>query len=152
MMLYNGHEQKGQFLEVVELQETMWFKLQFFHPKFFRTSVVCSAVDSRLFLDAIQNWINLVKQCSLGLLSFMRCSFCLSVPLFYSSFAEIVSFHSSRWKCKHFPVEFCSSLGQGLFTSTYVGEIIFAIIIAIVGLVLFALLIGNMQVSPPVLY
>ncbi|XP_021289139.1 protein CNGC15b-like isoform X1 [Herrania umbratica] len=38
-----------------------------------------------------------------------------------------------------------SSLGQGLFTSTYVGEIIFAIIIAIVGLVLFALLIGNMQ-------
>ncbi|CAI9094939.1 OLC1v1030776C1 [Oldenlandia corymbosa var. corymbosa] len=38
-----------------------------------------------------------------------------------------------------------SSLGQNLFTSTYVGEIDFAIAIAIVGLVLFALLIGNMQ-------
>lgn len=40
-----------------------------------------------------------------------------------------------------------SSLGQNLFTSTYVGEINFAIIIAILGLVLFGLLIGNMQVS-----
>ncbi|KAJ7981013.1 cyclic nucleotide-gated channel 15 [Quillaja saponaria] len=38
-----------------------------------------------------------------------------------------------------------SSLGQDLSTSTYVGEIIFAIIVAILGLVLFALLIGNMQ-------
>ena len=42
----------------------------------------------------------------------------------------------------------CSSLGQNLSTSTFVGEITFAIIIATVGLVLFALLIGNMQVSP----
>lgn len=41
----------------------------------------------------------------------------------------------------------CSSLGQALSTSTYVGEIIFAVIIAILGLVLFGLLIGNMQVS-----
>ncbi|KAK8488324.1 hypothetical protein V6N12_046659 [Hibiscus sabdariffa] len=38
-----------------------------------------------------------------------------------------------------------SSLGQGLSTGTNVGDIIFAIIIAILGLVLFALLIGNMQ-------
>ncbi|KAL5998616.1 putative cyclic nucleotide-gated ion channel 15 [Asimina triloba] len=38
-----------------------------------------------------------------------------------------------------------SCLGQNLSTSTYVGEIGFAIIIAILGLVLFALLIGNMQ-------
>lgn len=40
-----------------------------------------------------------------------------------------------------------SSLGQNFDTSTYVGEIIFAIIVATLGLVLFALLIGNMQVS-----
>ncbi|TYK14285.1 putative cyclic nucleotide-gated ion channel 15 isoform X1 [Cucumis melo var. makuwa] len=38
-----------------------------------------------------------------------------------------------------------SSLGQNLATSTFVGEIIFAIIVATLGLVLFALLIGNMQ-------
>lgn len=38
-----------------------------------------------------------------------------------------------------------SSLGQNLKTSTYVWEICFAVFIAISGLVLFSLLIGNMQ-------
>ncbi|KAI3764363.1 hypothetical protein L2E82_14370 [Cichorium intybus] len=38
-----------------------------------------------------------------------------------------------------------SSLGQGLKASTFYGEILFADFIAIIGLVLFALLIGNMQ-------
>ncbi|KAJ0111501.1 hypothetical protein Patl1_00597 [Pistacia atlantica] len=38
-----------------------------------------------------------------------------------------------------------SSLGQNLKTSTYVAEIFFAFFISISGLVLFALLIGNMQ-------
>ncbi|KAL0373804.1 UNVERIFIED_CONTAM: putative cyclic nucleotide-gated ion channel 10 [Sesamum radiatum] len=38
-----------------------------------------------------------------------------------------------------------SSLGQNLKTSTFVGEILFAVSISIVGLVLFSLLIGNMQ-------
>ncbi|GAY45703.1 hypothetical protein CUMW_091360 [Citrus unshiu] len=39
----------------------------------------------------------------------------------------------------------CPSLGQNLKTSTFVGEVFFAIFISISGLVLFALLIGNMQ-------
>ncbi|CAJ1944842.1 unnamed protein product [Sphenostylis stenocarpa] len=39
-----------------------------------------------------------------------------------------------------------STLGQGLQTSTYPGEVIFSIALAIFGLILFALLIGNMQV------
>lgn len=46
----------------------------------------------------------------------------------------------------------CSSLGQNFSTSTYVGEISFAIVIATLGLVLFALLIGNMQVSSTLTY
>ncbi|KAJ6400718.1 hypothetical protein OIU84_016202 [Salix udensis] len=37
------------------------------------------------------------------------------------------------------------SFGQNLKTSTFIGEILFAIFISIAGLVLFALLIGNMQ-------
>lgn len=41
----------------------------------------------------------------------------------------------------------CSSLGQNLKTSTYVWESAFAVFISISGLVLFALLIGNMQVN-----
>eukprot|EP01018_Ginkgo_biloba_P000760 Gb_31623 [translate_table: standard] len=38
-----------------------------------------------------------------------------------------------------------STLGQGLETSKYVGEVVFSITLAILGLILFALLIGNMQ-------
>lgn len=38
-------------------------------------------------------------------------------------------------------------MGQNLLTGTRVAEINFAVIIAVLGLVLFALLIGNMQVS-----
>ncbi|KAK7257697.1 hypothetical protein RIF29_31859 [Crotalaria pallida] len=38
-----------------------------------------------------------------------------------------------------------SSLGQELLTSTFVGEIMFAIVVGTLGLVLFGLLIGNMQ-------
>jgi hypothetical protein len=39
-----------------------------------------------------------------------------------------------------------SCLGQNLATSLFIGEITFAIVIGVLGLVLFALLIGNMQV------
>jgi len=45
-----------------------------------------------------------------------------------------------------FPFCIFSSYGQSLTTSTFVGETAFAILIAILGLVLFAHLIGNMQV------
>ncbi|KAE8721895.1 putative cyclic nucleotide-gated ion channel 14 [Hibiscus syriacus] len=54
-------------------------------------------------------------------------------------------FFKKYFYCLWWGLRNLSSLGQGLFTSTSVGEIIFVIIIAILGLVLFALLIGNMQ-------
>ncbi|GKB48957.1 CNGC15b-like protein [Tanacetum coccineum] len=54
-------------------------------------------------------------------------------------------FFNKYFYCLWFGLKNLSSLGQNFATSTYVGEIIFAIIIATVGLVLFALLIGNMQ-------
>ncbi|KAK9124242.1 hypothetical protein Sjap_013844 [Stephania japonica] len=54
-------------------------------------------------------------------------------------------FFNKYFYCLWWGLRNLSSLGQNLMTSTYVGEISFAIIIAIVGLVLFALLIGNMQ-------
>ncbi|XP_010253719.1 PREDICTED: protein CNGC15b isoform X2 [Nelumbo nucifera] len=55
------------------------------------------------------------------------------------------TFLSKYFYCLWWGLRNLSSLGQSLSTSTYVGEISFAIIIAILGLVLFALLIGNMQ-------
>ncbi|KAJ6819200.1 putative cyclic nucleotide-gated ion channel 5 isoform X2 [Iris pallida] len=47
--------------------------------------------------------------------------------------------------CLWFGLQNLSTLGQGLMTSLYPGEVIFSISLAILGLILFALLIGNMQ-------
>ncbi|KAF3454981.1 hypothetical protein FNV43_RR05429 [Rhamnella rubrinervis] len=54
-------------------------------------------------------------------------------------------FFNRYFYCLWWGLRNLSSLGQNLSTSTYVGEITFAIIVATLGLVLFALLIGNMQ-------
>ncbi|WCJ30112.1 cyclic nucleotide gated channel 5 [Euphorbia peplus] len=47
--------------------------------------------------------------------------------------------------CLWWGLQNLSTLGQGLQTSTYPAEVIFSIGLAILGLILFALLIGNMQ-------
>ncbi|KAK7255103.1 hypothetical protein RIF29_28506 [Crotalaria pallida] len=47
--------------------------------------------------------------------------------------------------CLWWGLQNLSTLGQGLLTSTYPGEVLFSIVIAIMGLILFAMLIGNMQ-------
>lgn len=47
--------------------------------------------------------------------------------------------------CLWWGLQNLSSYGQSLTTSTFIGETLFAILIAILGLVLFAHLIGNMQ-------
>ncbi|CAK9142533.1 unnamed protein product [Ilex paraguariensis] len=54
-------------------------------------------------------------------------------------------FFNKYFYCLWWGLRSLSSVGQDLATSTYYGENSFAIIIAIVGLVLFALLIGNLQ-------
>ncbi|KAL8502445.1 hypothetical protein ACS0TY_021547 [Phlomoides rotata] len=62
--------------------------------------------------------------------------------------SEIVStrkFLSKYCYCLWWGLQNLSTLGQGLQTSTYPGESIFSIALAILGLILFALLIGNMQ-------
>ncbi|KAL3824637.1 hypothetical protein ACJIZ3_020666 [Penstemon smallii] len=62
--------------------------------------------------------------------------------------SEIVSskrFLSKYCYCLWWGLQNLSTLGQGLQTSTYPGESLFSIALAIFGLILFALLIGNMQ-------
>nr|TKR97268.1 cyclic nucleotide-gated ion channel 5 family protein [Populus alba] len=54
-------------------------------------------------------------------------------------------FVSKYCYCLWWGLQNLSTLGQGLQTSTYPGEVIFSIALAIFGLILFALLIGNMQ-------
>ncbi|XP_068651689.1 cyclic nucleotide-gated ion channel 17-like [Aristolochia californica] len=54
-------------------------------------------------------------------------------------------FHKKYFYCLWWGLQNLSSYGQTLETSTFIGETLFAILIAILGLVLFAHLIGNMQ-------
>ncbi|KAL2534798.1 putative cyclic nucleotide-gated ion channel 17 [Abeliophyllum distichum] len=55
------------------------------------------------------------------------------------------SFLHKYFYCLWWGLQNLSSYGQNLSTSTFIGETSFAILIAILGLVLFAHLIGNMQ-------
>ncbi|MBA0728520.1 hypothetical protein Golax_001413 [Gossypium laxum] len=62
-----------------------------------------------------------------------------------SGIASSTKFFSKYCYCLWWGLQNLSTLGQGLETSTYPGEVIFSIALAIFGLILFALLIGNMQ-------
>ncbi|XP_077238246.1 cyclic nucleotide-gated ion channel 17-like [Tasmannia lanceolata] len=75
-----------------------------------------------------------------------------SISFNYGIFANALTNNvvSSRFLEKYFyclwwGLQNLSSYGQTLTTSTFIGETLFAILIAILGLVLFAHLIGNMQ-------
>ncbi|KAF3965901.1 hypothetical protein CMV_009952 [Castanea mollissima] len=56
-------------------------------------------------------------------------------------------FFNKYYFCLWWGLRNLSSLRQNLVTSAYIGEISFAFVVVILGLVLFALLIGNMQVG-----
>ncbi|KAF8413316.1 hypothetical protein HHK36_001294 [Tetracentron sinense] len=62
-----------------------------------------------------------------------------------SGVVETSDFPKKLFYCFWWGLRNLSSLGQDLKTSTYVFEICFAVFISISGLVIFALLIGNMQ-------
>ncbi|KAF5726966.1 Cyclic nucleotide gated channel 8 [Tripterygium wilfordii] len=74
-------------------------------------------------------------------------------PFNYGIYTQAISsgivssriFFSKFCYCLWWGLQNLSTLGQGLQTSTYPGEILFSIALAIFGLILFALLIGNMQ-------
>ncbi|KAK1560580.1 hypothetical protein Q3G72_028279 [Acer saccharum] len=73
-------------------------------------------------------------------------NFGIFIDVLQSGVAEKRDFPKKFFYCFWWGLRNLSSLGQNLKTSTYVWEIVFAIAISIGGLVLFALLIGNMQV------
>ncbi|KAK1559412.1 hypothetical protein Q3G72_014202 [Acer saccharum] len=72
-------------------------------------------------------------------------NFGIFIDALQSGVAEKRDFPKKFFYCFWWGLRNLSSLGQNLKTSTYVWEIVFAIAISIGGLVLFALLIGNMQ-------
>ncbi|KAK7262008.1 hypothetical protein RIF29_28336 [Crotalaria pallida] len=62
-----------------------------------------------------------------------------------SNIVASINFFPKFCYCLWWGLQNLSTVGQGLQTSTYPGEVLFSIVIAILGLVLFALLIGKMQ-------
>lgn len=94
-----------------------------------------------------KNWANVTD-------AFKRCTadddspFKFKYGIFESAVQKNVissSFLHKYFYCLWWGLQQLSSYGQNLSTSTFIGETSFAILIAIVGLVLFAHLIGNMQ-------
>ncbi|XP_076937603.1 cyclic nucleotide-gated ion channel 17-like [Bidens hawaiensis] len=108
--------------------------------KFCKSSFLdCSTVNH----SDRQNWANVTT-------AFKECTADGSFK--YGIFESAVQKNviSSRFLHKYFyclwwGLQQLSSYGQNLSTTTFIGETTFAILIAIVGLVLFAHLIGNMQ-------
>ncbi|KAL5796026.1 hypothetical protein ACOSQ2_000846 [Xanthoceras sorbifolium] len=72
-------------------------------------------------------------------------NFGIFIDALQSGVVEQRDFPQKFFYCFWWGLRNLSSLGQNLKTSTFVGEIVFALLISIGGLVLFALLIGNMQ-------
>ncbi|XP_048132662.1 cyclic nucleotide-gated ion channel 1 isoform X2 [Rhodamnia argentea] len=72
-------------------------------------------------------------------------NFGIFIDALQSGVVESKDFPKKLSYCFWWGLRNLSSLGQNLKTSTYEGEIVFAVSIAIAGLVLFSLLIGNMQ-------
>ncbi|GMP47875.1 hypothetical protein CsSME_00015435 [Camellia sinensis var. sinensis] len=83
---------------------------------------------------------------------FKKCDPKINTTLNYGIFENAVtknvvssSFIEKYFYCLWWGLQNLSSYGQSLSTTTFIGETCFAILIAILGLVLFAHLIGNMQ-------
>ncbi|GLT27769.1 hypothetical protein SLA2020_027420 [Shorea laevis] len=72
-------------------------------------------------------------------------NFGIFIDALQSGIVETSGFPTKFFYCFWWGLRNLGSLGQNLKTSTFVGEILFAVVISIAGLVLFALLIGNMQ-------
>ncbi|XVF80224.1 hypothetical protein PTKIN_Ptkin15bG0054000 [Pterospermum kingtungense] len=72
-------------------------------------------------------------------------NFGIFIDALESGVVETRDFPEKFFYCFWWGLRNLSSLGQNLKTSTYIWEIFFAISISIAGLVLFSLLIGNMQ-------
>ncbi|KAF8028424.1 hypothetical protein BT93_E1130 [Corymbia citriodora subsp. variegata] len=72
-------------------------------------------------------------------------NFGIYIDALRSGVVESKDFPKKLFYCSWWGFRNLSSLGQNLITSTFEGEIIFAFSIAIAGLVLYSLLIGNVQ-------
>lgn len=128
------------YLLAVERQDTCWRFASKNDSTFRREFLDCSSLDNSFERNS---WNSSTAK-----------SLCENSDFFnYGIYADalahsIVStkkFVIKYFYCLWWGLRNLSTLGQGLATSSYVGEVVFSISIAIIGLTLFARLIGNMQ-------
>ncbi|XP_057520056.1 putative cyclic nucleotide-gated ion channel 8 isoform X2 [Amaranthus tricolor] len=101
-------------------------------------------------IDTYETWRNISveiigKMCSVEDIGPTSFNFGIYTQAISSNIVQSQTFFTKFCYCLWWGLQNLSTLGQGLQTSTYPGEIIFSICLAISGLILFALLIGNMQ-------
>ncbi|KAF3323082.1 putative cyclic nucleotide-gated ion channel 5 [Carex littledalei] len=101
------------------------------------------------YLPGYNEWANaerddLIKNCSV-VEDNTEFNFGIYESALDSGVVSSVKFLPKFFFCLWWGLQNLSTLGQGLQTSIYTVEVIFSISLAILGLILFALLIGNMQ-------
>lgn len=133
------------YLLAVERNDTCWRKACINSKKCNINYLYCGNRHMKGYSD----WRS-VREAILGI----KCSVDEDHPPFnYGIYTQAISsgvvtsrgFFSKFCYCLWWGLQNLSTLGQGLQTSTYPGEVLFSIALAIFGLILFALLIGNMQ-------
>ncbi|RWR93269.1 cyclic nucleotide-gated ion channel 1 [Cinnamomum micranthum f. kanehirae] len=87
----------------------------------------------------------LVNRCPIDQANETAFNFGIYLDALQNEIVQSRDFPQKFFYCFWWGLQNLSSLGQNLKTSTFVGEILFAVFISICGLVLFSLLIGNMQ-------
>ncbi|KAI3927266.1 hypothetical protein MKW92_006796 [Papaver armeniacum] len=136
-MLFSHMFGASWYLLSIERQDSCWRKACGDNQTC-NLSLYCGA-DSTM-----ANPINVTARCVLNDTSPFF-DFGIYLDALTSGVVESSDFPSKLFYCLWWGLRSLSSLGQNLKTSTFVGEILFAISISIFGLVLFSLLIGNMQ-------
>ncbi|CAM8941932.1 unnamed protein product [Rhodiola kirilowii] len=129
------------YLFSIERKDTCW-------KKACSTQSGCEAENLYCFRDSAPN-LFLDAACPLvennGTMNSDFFDFGIFLDALQSGVLSTDDFPQKFFYCFWWGLRSLSSLGQNLKTSTFMWEICFAIFIAILGLVLFSLLIGNMQ-------
>ncbi|KAI3907058.1 hypothetical protein MKX01_027959 [Papaver californicum] len=126
------------YLFSIERNDTCW-------QRACRNTPNCNTYDLYCRSNSKVNVPSLEKFCPVTTPNATLFDFGIYLDALQSGVVESRNFPEKLCYCLWWGLRSLSSLGQNLATSTYVWEILFAVSISIFGLVLFALLIGNMQ-------
>lgn len=125
------------YLFSIEREATCWQQACGDNTTCSNSSLLC---DDNSYIDNLLN-----GSCPIQTPNTTLFDFGIFLDALDSGVVESTDFPQKLFYCFWWGLRNLSSLGQNLTTSTYVWEILFAVFISLSGLVLFSLLIGNMQ-------